>query len=186
MNVLCIKCVNIIVLKPFCVNFLHCSRQMTSCWWLSLWKRRSCRRWLRCLRKSWSCLPHLHAASPQKMAKKGKTMQVSRCVRPAAVVHSGISHFTAWFSSFTLSVSGGVTTAHQVPAVSQSAYSPPTPETPDSILSTPPQTILSKSMPHTFQTEQTMPTITGLLPTQPTAKVTVTLDFLYLYFWNVF
>uniref|UniRef100_A0A3Q4IB24 Bromodomain-containing protein 2 n=1 Tax=Neolamprologus brichardi TaxID=32507 RepID=A0A3Q4IB24_NEOBR len=67
-------------------------------------------------------------------------------------------------------VSGGVTTAHQVPAVSQSAYSPPTPETPDSILSTPPQTILSKSMPHTFQTEQTMPTITGLLPTQPTAK----------------
>lgn len=106
MNVLCIKCVNIIVLKPFCVNFLHCSRQMTSCWWLSLWKRRSCRRWLRCLRKSWSCLPHLHAASLQKMAKKGKTMQVSRCVRPAAVVHSGqdqsLHSLILLFHSFSL------------------------------------------------------------------------------------
>uniref|UniRef100_A0A8C9VMR6 Bromodomain-containing protein 2 n=1 Tax=Scleropages formosus TaxID=113540 RepID=A0A8C9VMR6_SCLFO len=56
---------------------------------------------------------------------------------------------------------GGVTTAHQVPAVSsvsQSVYSPPTPDTPDSLLSTPPQTLLThKGM-------------LGLPPTQPTAK----------------
>lgn len=76
------------------------------------------------------------------------------------------------FSSSSLPVSGGVTTAHQVPAVSQSAYSPPTPETPDSILSTPPQTLLTKSMPPSLPPEQSIPTITGLPPTQPTAKVT--------------
>lgn len=74
---------------------------------------------------------------------------------------------------FSSSVSGGVTTAHQVPAVSQSAYSPPTPETPDSILSTPPQTIVTKSLPPTLQTEQSIPSITSLPPTQPTAKVTL-------------
>ncbi|XP_024152915.1 bromodomain-containing protein 2a isoform X1 [Oryzias melastigma] len=68
------------------------------------------------------------------------------------------------------SVLGGVTTAHQVPAVSQSVYSPPTPETPDSILSTPPQTILTKCSTPTLQPEQTIPAITGLPPTQPTAK----------------
>ncbi|TNM93171.1 hypothetical protein fugu_018573 [Takifugu bimaculatus] len=54
-------------------------------------------------------------------------------------------------------VSGGVTTAHQVPAVSQSVYSPPTPDTPDSILPTPPQTHLLKSLPHSFSTAQTAP-----------------------------
>lgn len=70
-------------------------------------------------------------------------------------------------------VSGGVTTAHQVPAVSQSVYSPPTPETPDSLLSTPPQTHLMKSLPHSFSTAPTTPTITGLPPTQPTAKVMI-------------
>lgn len=63
-------------------------------------------------------------------------------------------------------VSGGVTTAHQVPAVSQSVYSPPTPETPDHILSTPPQTLLTKSL----LSEQSIPSITGLPPTQPTTK----------------
>lgn len=68
-------------------------------------------------------------------------------------------------------VPGGVTTAHQVPAVSQSAYSPPTPETPDSILSTPPQTILSKSI--SFPSEHSIPSITSMPPTQPTAKVTL-------------
>uniref|UniRef100_H2LQA0 Bromodomain-containing protein 2 n=1 Tax=Oryzias latipes TaxID=8090 RepID=H2LQA0_ORYLA len=67
-------------------------------------------------------------------------------------------------------ISGGVTTAHQVPAVSQSVYSPPTPETPDSILSTPPQTILTKCSSITLQPEQTIPAITGPPPTQPTAK----------------
>ncbi|MEQ2195257.1 hypothetical protein XENOCAPTIV_009749 [Xenoophorus captivus] len=67
-----------------------------------------------------------------------------------------------------LSIPGGVTTAHQVPAVSQSVYSPPTPETPDSILSTPPQTILSKSL--TFPPEHSIPTITSMPHTQPTAK----------------
>lgn len=80
--------------------------------------------------------------------------------------------FLNMFSSSSLPVSGGVTTAHQVPAVSQSAYSPPTPETPDSILSTPPQTLLTKSMPPSLPPEQSIPTITGLPPTQPTAKVT--------------
>uniref|UniRef100_A0A3Q3J046 Bromodomain-containing protein 2 n=1 Tax=Monopterus albus TaxID=43700 RepID=A0A3Q3J046_MONAL len=58
-----------------------------------------------------------------------------------------------------LPVSGGVTTAHQVPAVSQSVYSPPTPETPDSILSTPPQTFVTKSLPPTLSLEQSIPTI---------------------------
>lgn len=69
-----------------------------------------------------------------------------------------------------LSVSGGVTTAHQVPAVSQSAYSPPTPETPDSLLSTPPQTLMTKNLPLTLS-EHSLPSITSLPPTQPTAKV---------------
>lgn len=74
--------------------------------------------------------------------------------------------------TFSFTVSGGVTTAHQVPAVSQSVYSPPTPETPDSILSTPPQTHLTKSLPPSFSNEQSIPSITALPPTQPTAKVT--------------
>uniref|UniRef100_A0A8C6UCT1 Bromodomain containing 2a n=1 Tax=Neogobius melanostomus TaxID=47308 RepID=A0A8C6UCT1_9GOBI len=63
-------------------------------------------------------------------------------------------------------LSGGITTAHQVPAVSQSAYSPPTPETPDSVLSTPPQTLLHK----TLSLEHSAPAITGLPHTQPTSK----------------
>eukprot|EP00063_Salmo_salar_P057715 XP_014032550.1 PREDICTED: bromodomain containing 2 isoform X1 [Salmo salar] len=64
-------------------------------------------------------------------------------------------------------VPGGVTTAHQVPAVSQSAYSPPTPDTPESLLSTPPQTLLAKSLPLTLHST---PAMLGLSPTQPTAK----------------
>uniref|UniRef100_A0AAZ3QQ85 Bromodomain-containing protein 2 n=1 Tax=Oncorhynchus tshawytscha TaxID=74940 RepID=A0AAZ3QQ85_ONCTS len=63
---------------------------------------------------------------------------------------------------------GGVTTAHQVPAVSQSAYSPPTPDTPESLLSTPPQTLLAKSLPLTLHST---PAMLSLPPTQPTAKV---------------
>ncbi|XP_069055071.1 bromodomain-containing protein 2a isoform X2 [Lepisosteus oculatus] len=66
------------------------------------------------------------------------------------------------------SVPGGVTTAHQVPAVSSvshSLYSPLTPDTPDSGLSCPPQTLIAKSLgpPHA-------PGLMGLPPTQPTAK----------------
>ncbi|XP_028819648.1 bromodomain-containing protein 2a isoform X2 [Denticeps clupeoides] len=66
-------------------------------------------------------------------------------------------------------ISGGMTTAHQVAAVSslsQSAYSPPTPETPDSLLSISPQTMLAKSLP---PTPHSTPALLGL-PTQPTAK----------------
>lgn len=73
--------------------------------------------------------------------------------------------------TFSATVSGGVTTAHQVPAVSQSAYSPPTPETPDSIMSTPPQTHLTKSLPPVFSAEQSIPAAPALPPTQPTTKV---------------
>ncbi|XP_066580641.1 bromodomain-containing protein 2a isoform X2 [Amia ocellicauda] len=64
-------------------------------------------------------------------------------------------------------VSGGVTTAHQVPAVSSVSqlYSPPTPDTPDSALSPPAQTLITKSLgpPHSQG-------LLGLPPTQPTAK----------------
>lgn len=74
-------------------------------------------------------------------------------------------------SSPSPAVTGGVTTAHQVPAVSQSAYSPPTPETPDSILSTPPQTLLSKSLPPSLPLDHSIPHITAVPPTQPTTKV---------------
>ena len=70
-------------------------------------------------------------------------------------------------SSLPLAASGGVTTAHQVPAVSQSVYSPPTPDTPDSLLSTPPQTLLAKSLPPTISS----PALLGPPPTQPVAKV---------------
>uniref|UniRef100_A0A3B3Q750 Bromodomain-containing protein 2 n=1 Tax=Paramormyrops kingsleyae TaxID=1676925 RepID=A0A3B3Q750_9TELE len=61
----------------------------------------------------------------------------------------------------TKGLPGGVTTAHQVPAVSsvsQSVYSPPTPETPDLLLPTTPQTMLAHKG------------LLGLPPTQPTAK----------------
>lgn len=54
-------------------------------------------------------------------------------------------------------------TAHQVPAVSQSAYSPSSPETPDSRFSTPPQTLLNNTGPP--------PPLMTPPPTQPTAKV---------------
>ncbi|KTF75806.1 hypothetical protein cypCar_00041377 [Cyprinus carpio] len=58
---------------------------------------------------------------------------------------------------------GSVTSAHQVPAVSQSAYSPSSPDTPDSQFSIPPQTLLSNSGPP--------PPLMTPPPTQPTAKV---------------
>ncbi|NP_001103994.1 bromodomain-containing protein 2b [Danio rerio] len=58
---------------------------------------------------------------------------------------------------------GSVTSAHQVPAVSHSAYSPSSPETPDSQFSTPPQTLLSSSGPP--------PSLITPPHTQPTAKV---------------
>lgn len=92
------------------------------------------------------------------------------CVR---LIFLSLPIFPRVSSSLPLPVSGGVTTAHQVPAVSQSAYSPPTPETPDSLLSTPPQTILTKSLPPTLPTAQSTPAVMGLPPTQPTAKVNV-------------
>lgn len=97
---------------------------------------------------------------------------MSACTSAGSEFHSFVGLLVPIlpFASSSL-VSGGVTTAHQVPAVSQSVYSPPTPETPDSLLSTPPQTHLMKSLPHSFSTAQTTPTITGLPPTQPTAKV---------------
>lgn len=79
---------------------------------------------------------------------------------------SGGAGVTAWPCVLTAlrsaPVPGGVTTAHQVPAVSsvsQSVYSPPTPETPDLLLPTPPQTMLAHKA------------LLGLPPTQPTAKV---------------
>uniref|UniRef100_A0A673MSJ3 Bromodomain-containing protein 3-like n=1 Tax=Sinocyclocheilus rhinocerous TaxID=307959 RepID=A0A673MSJ3_9TELE len=58
---------------------------------------------------------------------------------------------------------GSVTSAHQVPAVSQSAYSPSSPDTPDSQFCTPPHTLLSNSGPP--------PPLMTPPPTQPTAKV---------------
>uniref|UniRef100_A0A3B1KG64 Bromodomain-containing protein 2 n=1 Tax=Astyanax mexicanus TaxID=7994 RepID=A0A3B1KG64_ASTMX len=58
---------------------------------------------------------------------------------------------------------GGVTIAQQVPAVSQSAYSPSSPDTPDSRFSGSPHMMLSKPAPP--------PTLMTLPPTQPTAKV---------------
>ncbi|XP_056596972.1 bromodomain-containing protein 2a isoform X1 [Triplophysa dalaica] len=63
---------------------------------------------------------------------------------------------------------GGVTTAHQVPAISSvsQSYSPPTPDTPDSILSTPPQMLITKTLARQHST----PALLGLPPTQPTAK----------------
>lgn len=64
---------------------------------------------------------------------------------------------------------GGVTTAHQVPAISSvsQSYSPPTPDTPDSVLSTPPQMLITKTLARQHST----PALLGLPPTQPTAKV---------------
>ncbi|XP_072531585.1 bromodomain-containing protein 2a isoform X2 [Salminus brasiliensis] len=65
---------------------------------------------------------------------------------------------------------GGITTAHQVPAVSsvsQPPYSPPTPRVPDSFLSTPPQMFLVKSL---SPNAHSAPALLGLPPTQPTTK----------------
>lgn len=53
--------------------------------------------------------------------------------------------------------------AQQVPAVSQSAYSPSSSDTGDSMLANSPQTVLTKSVPPA--------NIMGLPPTQPTTKV---------------
>lgn len=53
--------------------------------------------------------------------------------------------------------------AQQVPAVSQSAYSPSSSDTGDSMLANSPQTVLTKSLPPA--------NIMGLPPTQPTTKV---------------
>lgn len=53
--------------------------------------------------------------------------------------------------------------AQQVPAVSQSAYSPSSSDTGESMLANSPQTVLTKSLPPA--------NIMGLPPTQPTTKV---------------
>lgn len=53
--------------------------------------------------------------------------------------------------------------AQQVPAVSQSAYSPSSSDTGESMLASSPQTVLTKSLPPA--------NIMGLPPTQPTTKV---------------
>lgn len=53
--------------------------------------------------------------------------------------------------------------AQQVPAVSQSAYSPSSSDTGDSMLANSPQTVLTKSVPPA--------NIMGLPPTQPRTKV---------------
>uniref|UniRef100_A0A096M4C5 Bromodomain-containing protein 2 n=1 Tax=Poecilia formosa TaxID=48698 RepID=A0A096M4C5_POEFO len=56
----------------------------------------------------------------------------------------------------------GSSRAQQVPAVSQSAYSPSSSDTGDSMLASSPQTVLTKSLPPA--------NIMGLPPTQPTTK----------------
>lgn len=53
--------------------------------------------------------------------------------------------------------------AQQVPAVSQSAYSPSSSDTGESMLANSPQTVLTKSLPPA--------NIMGMPPTQPTTKV---------------
>lgn len=61
------------------------------------------------------------------------------------------------------SASCAASRAQQVPAVSQSAYSPSSSDTGDSMLANSPQTVLTKSL---------LPAnIMGLPPTQPTTKV---------------
>lgn len=107
------------------------------------------------------------------LIKRGKEKAVAPRMSTGLNWPACLSPLLPSSSSSSSSVSGGVTTAHQVPAVSQSVYSPPTPETPDSLLSTPPQTHLMKSLPHSFSTAPPTPTITGLPPTQPTAKVRI-------------
>ncbi|XP_067366492.1 bromodomain-containing protein 2b isoform X4 [Channa argus] len=57
---------------------------------------------------------------------------------------------------------GRASRAQQVPAVSQSAYSPSSSDTGDSMLANSPQTVLTKSLPSA--------NIIGLPPTQPTTK----------------
>lgn len=104
-----------------------------------------------------------------KPGRKGKGRKINLHV--FSPFPSIVFFLTAALNRVSSSVSGGVTTAHQVPAVSQSAYSPPTPETPDSIMSTPPQTHLTKSLPPVFSTEQSIPAAPTLPPTQPTTKV---------------
>lgn len=68
-------------------------------------------------------------------------------------------HFIILHLNLSLSASG----AQQVPAVSQSAYSPSSSDTGDSMLANSPQTVLTKSLPPA--------NIMGLPPTQPTTKV---------------
>lgn len=65
-----------------------------------------------------------------------------------------------------LNISLSASRAQQVPAVSQSAYSPSSSDTGDSMLANSPQTVLTKSLPPA--------NIMGLPPTQPTTKVHTT------------
>lgn len=108
----------------------------------------------------------LELPPPPPRSKSSKSSRKNRMMAGELMSFCFESWFV-WRTHLLFSVPGGVTTAHQVPAVSQSAYSPPTPETPDSVLSTPPQTILATP---TFPSER-IPGITSMPPTQPTAKV---------------
>lgn len=68
---------------------------------------------------------------------------------------------------------GGLGAAQQVPAVSQSAYSPSSPDTPDSMFSGSPHMMLSKPgpPPSPLPLPPPPPPLMTLPPTQPTAKV---------------
>lgn len=85
------------------------------------------------------------------------------------------------FICLALSLSGGgLSVAHQVPAVSQSAYSPSSPDTPDSRFSGSPHMMLSKPGPPPPPPPPPPPLMT-LPPTQPTAKV---LTYTYFIIYN--
>lgn len=72
--------------------------------------------------------------------------------------------FCTWVLSLKLNILYlSASRAQQVPAVSQSAYSPSSSDTGESMLANSPQTVLTKSLPPA--------NIMGLPPTQPTTKV---------------
>lgn len=105
----------------------------------------------------WSFLPWIH------IAVVCFHLNVSCDKVPPDYLLTLVSSVCRWLSNSVFLLHPSASRAQQVPAVSQSAYSPSSSDTGESMLANSPQTVLTKSLPPA--------NIMGLPPTQPTTKV---------------
>lgn len=144
---------------------------MTLWLWPRPWRRYSSKRLPRCPRMKLSfSLHHSKAKTRGEQVANLVSLTVLKdfIISHLFLVINLCRHFHLWFYSWVIfkklnMLHISATGAQQVPAVSQSVYSPSSSDTGESIQANSPHTVLTKNVPPA--------NVMGLPPTQPTTKV---------------